>query len=47
VDVKLKSTAAVWTPRGDPTVNRFFLAAGLTDHVWSLEEWVILPAVQR
>ncbi len=23
------------------------MAAGLTDHVWSLEEWVTLPAVQR
>src|SRR5206468_9640118 len=25
VDVKLKSTAAVWPPRGEPTVNQFFL----------------------
>ena len=23
------------------------MAAGLADHVWSLEEWVTLPAVQR
>jgi hypothetical protein len=23
VDVKLNSTAAVWPPRGDPTVNQF------------------------
>jgi hypothetical protein len=23
------------------------MAAGLTDHVWSLEEWVTLPAMQR
>jgi hypothetical protein len=23
VEVKLKSTAAVWPPRGDPTVNQF------------------------
>jgi hypothetical protein len=23
VDVKLKSTTAVWPPRGDPTVNQF------------------------
>jgi hypothetical protein len=23
------------------------MAAGLADHVWSLEEWITLPAVQR
>jgi IS1 family transposase len=23
------------------------MAAGLTDHIWSLEEWLTLPAVQR
>lgn len=23
------------------------LAAGLTDHIWSLEEWLTLPAIQR
>jgi hypothetical protein len=23
------------------------MAAGLADHVWSLEEWLTLPAVQR
>jgi hypothetical protein len=28
VDVKLKSTAAVWPPRGDPTVNQFLLLCG-------------------
>ena len=25
VDVKLKSTAAVWPPRGEPMLNQFFL----------------------
>jgi hypothetical protein len=28
VDVKLKSTAAVWPPRGDPTVNQFLRLCG-------------------
>ena len=23
------------------------MAAGLTDHIWSLEEWLALPAVQH
>src|SRR5260370_37416710 len=29
VDVKLKSTPAVWPPRGEPTVNHFFGAMAL------------------
>jgi hypothetical protein len=29
VDVKLKSTAAVWPPRGEPTVNQFFLSIAI------------------
>ena len=23
------------------------MVAGLTDHIWSLEEWLTLPGVQR
>ena len=23
------------------------MAAGLTDHVWSIREWIAFPAVQR
>jgi len=23
------------------------MAAGLTDHVWSITEWITFPAVQR
>jgi len=23
------------------------MAAGLTDHVWSIREWITFPAVQR
>ena len=30
-----------WQPRTPA------MAAGLADHVWSLEEWITLPAVQR
>jgi hypothetical protein len=30
-----------WQPRTPA------MAAGLSDHVWSLEEWITLPAVQR
>ena len=36
-----KAAAGRWQPRTPA------MAAGLTDHVWSLEEWVTLPAVQR
>jgi hypothetical protein len=36
-----KAAAGRWRPRTPA------MAAGLTDHVWSLEEWVTLPAVQR
>jgi len=30
-----------WQPRTPA------MAAGLTDHVWSLREWLTLPGVQR
>jgi hypothetical protein len=30
-----------WRPRTPA------MAAGLTDHVWSIREWITLPAVQR
>jgi hypothetical protein len=30
-----------WQPRTPA------MAAGLTDHVWSLREWLTFPAVQR
>ena len=30
-----------WQPRTPA------MAAGLADHVWSLDEWLTLPAVQR
>jgi hypothetical protein len=36
-----KGPAGRWRPRTPA------MAAGLADHVWSLEEWVTLPAVQR
>jgi len=31
-----------WSPPCTPA-----MAAGLADHVWTLEEWVTLPAVDR
>jgi hypothetical protein len=36
-----KGEGGRWRPRTPA------MAAGLADHVWSLEEWVTLPAVQR
>jgi hypothetical protein len=36
-----KGEGGRWQPRTPA------MAAGLADHVWSLEEWVTLPAVQR
>ncbi len=30
-----------WQPRTPA------MAAGLTDHVWPLDEWITMPAVQR
>jgi hypothetical protein len=33
VDVKLKSTAAVWPPRGDRAVNQFFTASSNPLHL--------------
>jgi hypothetical protein len=36
-----RGTGRRWRPRTPA------MAAGLADHVWTLEEWVTLPAVQR
>jgi hypothetical protein len=36
-----KTSAGRWQPRTPA------MAAGLADHVWSLDEWLTLPAVQR
>jgi hypothetical protein len=35
------------TPDGNWQPRTPAMAAGLADHVWSLEEWLTLPAVQR
>ncbi|WP_182830410.1 hypothetical protein [Tautonia rosea] len=40
-------TLAVVDGRGGPRKRSPAMAAGLTDHVWSLSEWVSRPAVQR
>ena len=37
----VKDEAGRWQPRTPA------MAAGLTDHVWTLAEWVTLPAIQR
>jgi len=39
--LRVKDEAGSWRPRTPA------MAAGLADHVWSLEEWVTLPAVQH
>jgi IS1 family transposase len=39
--LRVKATAGRWQPR-TPAV-----AAALTDHVWTIDEWLTLPAVQR
>ena len=39
--LRQKAAAGRWQPKTPA------MAAGLADHVWSLEEWVTLPAVQR
>src|SRR6516165_1045814 len=36
-----KGSEGRWQPRTPA------MAAGLADHVWSLDEWLTLPAVQR
>jgi hypothetical protein len=36
-----KTAAGRWRPRTAA------MAAGLADHVWSLDEWLTRPAVQR
>jgi hypothetical protein len=37
----VKGEGGRWQPRTPA------MAAGLTDHVWSLNEWLTCPAVQR
>jgi IS1 family transposase len=39
--LRVKDPAGQWRPRTPA------MAAGLADHVWSLEEWLTLPAVQH
>jgi hypothetical protein len=39
--LRRRSAAGRWQPRTPA------MAAGLTDHVWSWQEWLTLPAVQR
>jgi hypothetical protein len=39
--LRAKAPDGRWQPRTPA------MAAGLADHVWSVEEWVTLPAVQR
>jgi hypothetical protein len=39
--LRQRGSGGRWSPRTPA------MAAGLTDHVWSLDEWVTLPAVQR
>jgi IS1 family transposase len=39
--LRVKDAAGQWRPRTPA------MAAGLADHVWSLEEWLTLPAVQH
>ena len=39
--LRVKGSDGQWQPRTPA------MAAGLTDHVWSLQEWATLPAVQH
>jgi hypothetical protein len=39
--LRVKDAAGAWQQRTPA------MAAGLADHVWSLEEWLTLPAVQH
>ena len=40
--LRRQGAEGAWSPPGTPA-----MAAGLADHVWTLEEWVSLPAVER
>ena len=39
--LRVRMSDGHWAPRSPA------MAAGLTDHVWSLHEWLACPAVQR
>lgn len=39
--LRVKGTDGTW-PQRTPA-----MAAGLTDHVWSIQEWITFPAIQR
>jgi hypothetical protein len=39
--LRVRMSAGHWAPRS------LAMAAGLTDHVWSLWEWLTFPVVQR